>query len=215
MRFSLENQKEALCRHWLKAGIIKDSRLLDAFKATAREKFVLKDDRARAYGDYPLSILQFQTISQPTTVMLMTQALEAEIGMKVLEVGTGSGYQAAILSAILGESGRVISLEYYKVLADFACGNLIEADCRNVRVIHGDGGNGWEPDAPYDRIIVTCACPTVPPPLLMQLKTGGIMVLPIKTRFSEDMRVIKKSAGRISTESIGAFTFVPLLGEYG
>ncbi len=215
MSSSLDDKKEALYRYWVDAGIIKDSKLLYAFQKVKRESFVLNVDIDRAYGDYPLGIPHFQTISQPTTVMLMTQALKMEAGMEVLEVGTGSGYQTAILSEMVGEKGWIVSLEYYKTLSDFACKNLQKTDCRNVKIIHGDGGNGWEEEAPYDRIIVTCACPSVPPPLLEQLKPDGIMVLPVTTHFSDKMQVIKKSASGISSKSIGSFSFVPLRGIYG
>jgi len=210
----LEEKKQSLLLHWKTGRTIMDDRLLAAFEATPREKFILKKDSYNAYGDYPLSIPCKQTISQPTTVMLMLQALEIAEGMNILEVGAGSGYQAALLSKMTGASGLVITIEYFRELADFAESNLKKSECTNVNVIQGDGGLGFEAEAPYDRIIVACACPSVPPPLLEQLKTGGIMVIPTKKRMYEDMQVIKKTAAGVKTESIGCFTFVPLRGKY-
>jgi len=209
------DRKETLYRHWIDTGIIHDFRLLNAFQKVKRENFILKGNMDQAYGDYPLPLPNGQTISQPTTVMLMTQALKAEEGMKVLEVGTGSGYQAAILSEIVGEKGRIISVEYFKALSIFAIENLKKSGCRNTWVIHGDGGDGWKEEAPYDRVIVTCACPSVPNPLLEQLSPEGIMVIPVTARCYEEMRVIQKTAEGISSKSIGSFAFVPLRGIYG
>jgi protein-L-isoaspartate(D-aspartate) O-methyltransferase len=211
---SLVKQKQALLQKWIKTGIITDSRVLDAFATTARENFVSKMDRDRAYIDCALPLICSQSISQPTTVMVMTQALKADEGMKILEVGAGSGYQSAILSAVIGDSGNIISIEYHEKLAVIAHKNLEKADCTNVKVVHGDGGYGWEEEAPYDRIIITCACPVIPPPLLDQLITGGIMVLPLKRINHDEIQVITKTASGLRRRSIGSFVFVPLRGRY-
>ena len=155
------------------------------------------------------------TISQPTTVLMMTQALEVKPGQKILEVGTGSGYQAAILSKLVGTKGKIITTEIVKQLEDYARSNLRKANIKNVIIIHTDGSQGYEQEAPYDRIIVTAACPHVPEPLVAQLKEQGILIAPVGSRHSQELLKIKKSKGKLTTENLGSFMFVPLKGKFG
>ncbi|MBN1156116.1 protein-L-isoaspartate(D-aspartate) O-methyltransferase [Candidatus Woesearchaeota archaeon] len=206
-------QKQFLIDEWRRQGI--DESILTAFSQVQREDFVLSSYLSEVYGDYPLPILAEQTISQPSTVILMTQALEPRPGNKILEIGAGSGYQAAILSKAVGEEGHVYSLEIIKELADFAKNNLKNARIKNVTVINTDGGNGYEKKAPYDRIIVTAACPKIPVPLSEQLKTEGIIIAPVNHGFDQMMiKAIKQKDGTLEEQSLGFFRFVPLTGKH-
>lgn len=206
--------KNYLIRYWKNSKIIRDDRVINAFKAVPRENFIHKEYLNEAYGDYPLPIGYGQTISQPTTVMIMTQALELKPGHKVLEVGAGSGYQAAIISKIVGKKGKVITTEIVPELVEFAKHNLGKCKIDNVFVIHHDGSQGYEKEAPYDRIIVTAACPSVPRPLIEQLKPNGIIILPVGSLSQQIMLKIRKVNG-LEKESLGNFVFVPLKGKYG
>ncbi len=203
--------KESLIGHWRATGRITDKRLLDAFRAVPREKFVLPEYKERAYDDIALPIIEGQTISQPTTVMIMLQALELKKTDVVLEVGAGSGYNAALLSKL---AKKVHTVEFLKPLADFAKKNLASCGIKKVMVIHADGGKGYPKAAPFDKIIITAACPSVPPPLFEQLKEGGILVAPLGQAGAQEMFRFRKEKG-ISRELLGLFQFVPLRGEYG
>lgn len=207
--------KQSLVRYWEKSGIIWDKRAINAFKSLRRESFVLKDYARVAYDDRALPIHAAQTISQPTTVMIMTQALEVRPGHKVLEVGTGSGYQAAILGRIVGDKGMVYSTEIIPELVKFAKSNLKKEKVKNVKVLHCDGSEGYAEGAPYDRIIVTAAAPEVPKPLISQLKENGILIAPVGSLFTQEMMKIKKKGKGLKTKELGYFMFVPLKGKHG
>lgn len=207
-------EKKKLLDYWKKSNIIREDRILKAFERVPREYFVTKEYINHAYVDEPLPILEGQTISQPTTVAIMTQALEPKKGHKILEIGTGSGYQAAILSEIVGSKGKIITVERIYPLFEYSRNKL--KDYSNVEIILGDGSKGYERDAPYDRIIVTAAAPYVPKPLFNQLKEKGILVIPVGSGiFGQDMLKIKKVNGKKKTNSLGSFVFVPLRGEFG
>ena len=208
-------RSDDLIKYWRDAKIISDERLLSVFVKIDRRTFVPPELEDQAYDDRPLPIGSDQTISQPTTVMIMTQALQIERGMKILEVGCGSGYQAAMLGLLTGPAGRVFSVERLSQLVAIARKNLASAGVRNVIIIEGDGTEGYAPEAPYDRIIVTAAAPAIPTPLALQLKEGGKIVVPVGDQFSQKMIVGTKKAGEIITQSIGDFVFVPLIGKYG
>ncbi len=204
--------KIRLAKMWRENGTVKDNAIIDAFLSVPRELFILPEYAADAYSDYPLPILAGQTISQPTTVMIMTQALAPKKGDKILEVGTGSGYQAAILSKIVGTKGKIISTEIIPQLFEFARRNLTKAGIKNVELVLGDGGRGYAEQAPYDKIIVTAASLKIPPKLIEQLKEGGVMVIPVGEYSQRMLRCIKKN-NTLVEESIGDFLFVPLTGE--
>lgn len=209
-------EKQQLIEYWKRSRIVTDEKLLKAFNEVPRELFIKDGFEEEAYGDYPLPIGEGQTISQPTTVMLMTQALELKEGNKVLEVGAGSGWQAAIIAKIVGKKGKVITTEIIKELAEFAKNNINKAKINNIKVINYDGSQGYKKDAPYDRIIITAACPKIPPPLIDQLKTGGILIAPVGSLvFGQDMIKLRKTISGITTQSLGSFVFVPLKGKYG
>ncbi len=207
--------KNKLIEYWESSRIILDKKLIGAFDRVPREKFILDGYENEAYGDYPLPICSGQTISQPTTVMMMTEALELAEGQKVLEVGAGSGYQAAIIAERFGSKGKVITTEIIPKLAKFAKDNLKKAGIKNVAVVEWDGSQGYEREAPYDRIIVTAACPSLPNHLIGQLKEKGIIVAPVGPLDGQMMIKGVKKKGKLETEPLGYFAFVPLKGKHG
>lgn len=191
---------------------ISEKRVLAAFLKVERHKFLPQDLRESAYMDFPLSIGAAQTISQPYMVALMTECLELSGRERVLEIGTGSGYQTAILAELAGE---VYSVERIDKLADCAQGLLLSQGYRNVRIKKGDGTLGWPEEAPFDRVIVTAGSPSVPSPLLAQLKESGILLLPIGQNSSQMLTLFRKTRKGIESKEICACVFVPLLGQYG
>ncbi|MBI5286360.1 MAG: protein-L-isoaspartate(D-aspartate) O-methyltransferase [Deltaproteobacteria bacterium] len=191
---------------------IKDKRVLDAMRTVPRHLFVEEALQDQAYNDYPLPIGERQTISQPYMVALMTEALELKGNEKVLEVGTGSGYQAAILS-LLAE--KIYSIERISSLAARARKVLDSLFCSNVVIKIGDGTLGWKEEAPFDGIIVTAATPSVPESLLEQLAVGGRMVIPVGGIFSQILMKIIKTKEGITRLDLGGCRFVKLVGRYG
>lgn len=188
---------------------VKDPRVLTAMRTVPRHLFVEKKLQSSAYGDFPLPIGYGQTISQPYIVALMTEMLQVRPDHKVLEVGTGSGYQAAVLSVLVKE---VFTVEIVQELALQAKERLKRLQYGNVTVRAGDGYYGWEEAAPFDRIIVTCAATLVPPPLLKQLKPGGRMSIPVGAAYSvQYLTMIEKSeSGAITMRKTIPVGFVPL-----
>ena len=213
----LKNEKAALIRHWLDGKMITDDKALKAFQEVPRENFVLKEYRNKAYEDYPLPIPGNQTISQPTTVMLMTQALELEKNEKVLEIGTGSGYQAALISKIIGNKGRVVSIEILPELLKFAKANIKKCGIKNIDIIKAKENEiGFKEYAPYDKIIVTAAMPEIPEWIYKQLKDGGIVVAPVGDEYSQEMIKVRKLFGnKYDVKRLGMFQFVPCKGQFG
>jgi len=208
----LEKLRAEMVEFQLKARGIADPRVLTAMGKVERHRFVPANLIDSSYDDYPLPIGEGQTISQPYMVAIMTELLELKGNEKVLEVGTGSGYQAAILAEL---AKQVITMERYKTLADKAQKLLLEMGYTNVEVRTGDGTEGYKPEAPYDGILVTAACPDIPPPLIEQLAEGGRLVLPIGDRYLQTLTLVRKRAGKIDIgRSIGC-VFVPLIGKYG
>ncbi len=191
---------------------IRDERLLAAMREIPRHRFVPASLLHQAYADAPLPIGEGQTISQPFIVAEMTQLLSLSGDEKVLEVGTGSGYQAAILARL---ARQVVTIERVASLAERARMVLEELGVENVVFRVGDGTMGSPGDAPFDRIIVTAASPDVPAPLFEQLAEGGIMVIPVGGRWEQDLWVVTKEAGAVRKEWKGGCRFVPLLGQWG
>ena len=206
-------QKYALIKYWQSKNIITNQEVLSAFKKVKRENFILKRYLKHAYEDIPLPIGFNATISQPTTVMIMTQALEVKKGNKILEIGTGSGYQAALLSILTGEKGKVYTTELIKELTDFAKQNLKEY--KNIEVINIDGSAGYKKYAQYDRILFTVAIPKIENILLQQLKDPGVYLAPVGDEYSQELIKVTKKDFQIIKQSLGYFQFVPLKGEYG
>lgn len=206
-------RKEDLLKFWKSSGLITNKAILRAFQKIPREDFIPKSLHKRAYEDIPLPIYEKQTISQPTTVMLMTQALNPKSGNKILEIGSGSGFQAAILSEIIGKKGHIYTIEIIPKLARYARSNL--KTYKNVKVICADGSKGYKKEAPYDRIIITAGTPELPIPLVKQLKDKGIMIVPIGPLYSQEMTKIIKKKSKLQIEKLGQFRFVPLKGKHG
>ncbi|HET6599598.1 MAG TPA: protein-L-isoaspartate(D-aspartate) O-methyltransferase [Burkholderiaceae bacterium] len=188
--------------------------VLEAMRAVPRERFVPEPLRDHAFDDAPLPIAEGQTISEPYIVALMIEALALQGGETVLEVGTGSGYAAAVLSRI---AGQVYTIERIAGLADAAAARLAALGHANVQVLTGDGTVGWPAGAPFDAIVVTATGPVVPPALKAQLGIGGRLVMPVGRRrgFQELLQVTRVSEQEFRTESLAAVRFVPLLGEQG
>ena len=192
---------------------ISDKKVLDAFRKVPRHEFVGKGFLSNAYNDYPLPIGENQTISQPYMVALMTQSLGLEGGERILEIGTGSGYQAAILAEIAKE---VYSIERFQNLADTAAGILKRLRYENVKIKVDDGTLGWEEFAPYDGIIVTAGSPGIPESLLKQLKDGGNMLIPVGSGgFGQILTLVEKAGNNIRTSELCGCMFVPLIGKEG
>ncbi len=188
---------------------IRDRRVLDAMARVPRDEFVGAADRDAAYGDHALAIGEGQTISQPYVVARMTELLATDPDHRVLEVGTGSGYQAAVLGELVRE---LISIERHASLADAARERLGRLGYANVRVIHADASLGYPPEAPYDRILITAATPAIDPALLQQLTADGRIVAPIGDLDLQEL-VVRDARGRV--EHHGPVRFVPLRGEGG
>lgn len=192
---------------------IRDQRVLEAIGRVPRHLFVPPEYRYLAYEDMPLPIGAGQTISQPFIVALMTQALELAGTETVLEIGTGSGYQAAILAEI---AQRVVTIERVPDLADSARARLVELGYANVEVQLASAASlGWPSEAPYDAIVVTAAAPQVPPSLLAQLREGGRMVVPVGSRWEQELLQVRKEPQGVWTRRITYCRFVPLLGPDG
>lgn len=191
---------------------IQDRRVLEALRQVERDRFVPEGEKSHAYNDYPLPIGSDQTISQPYIVALMTELLELAGNEKVLEIGTGSGYQTAIVAKL---AGSVFSIERIPELANRAYNLLTELGYGNIHIRNADGSVGWEEEAPFDRIIITAAAPDIPAPLAGQLAEGGILVYPQGQFFQQEMTVAKKINGKIESDRICSCVFVPLIGKYG
>ena len=206
---NLEKQKQHLFSYWKNSRLITSDPVLKAFLAVPRELFVDHSYRDKSYADYPLPIGCEQTISQPTTVVLTLQLLELLPGQRVLEIGAGSGYNAALLAEI---SGVVVTVERHKQLVKIAKENLKQAGYEDVIVVNGDGKQGYASEGPYDRIMVTAAAHQVPQKLKDQLSIGGLLVAPIGATYRCEMLTVRKiSSDNFQTSDHGLFSFVPLV----
>ena len=208
-------QKTELVEFWKGAFAFREPEL-KAFKEVNREDFVPQELKGAAYEDIPLPLMRGKTISQPTTVMIMTHLLDLKKSEKVFEIGTGSGYQAAIIAKIVGPKGKVITTEVVPELVNYARENLKRSGIKNVQVFEEDGSNGMIKEAPFDKIIITAASKEFPHPLLEQLKPEGVIVGPIGNQYEQEMvRGFKDKDGKLSLEFFGPFLFTPLYGKYG
>jgi protein-L-isoaspartate(D-aspartate) O-methyltransferase len=190
---------------------IRDPAVLGALSRIPRHLYVPRDLQSRAYGDHPLPIGEGQTISQPYVVALMTEALKLKPGDRVLEIGTGSGYQAAVLAEIVKE---VYTIEIRSALADRASRTLKDLGYRNVKVRFADGYNGWEEHAPFDAIIITASANHIPPPLIKQLKEGGRLILPLgRTVYYQVLTLVTKKKDGLDVVQMSDVAFVPMVGE--
>ena len=206
-----ESRRAAMVERQIRARDIDDPGVLEAMRRVPRHEFVPEGQRPFSYEDRPLPIPEGQTISQPYIVALMTELARPEPGETALDVGTGSGYQAAVLAEIVDE---VYSLEIHEELADSARERLERLGFENVTVRHGDGYRGWPEHAPFDLIVVAASPPEVPRPLIEQLAPGGRLVLPVGDGLRQDLLLIEKDAdGSIRRRTIAPVAFVPMTGE--
>ena len=201
-----------MVRRHIKGRGISDPRVLAAMAAVPREEFVGRGLTRWAYADGPLPIGEGQTISQPYVVAWMAEAAEVAAGDRVLEVGTGSGYAAAVLGRL---AAKVYTVERHAVLARTAAERLRNLECDNVRVRHGNGNEGWSEHAPYDAIVVAAAGPDVPGALREQLRTGGRLVIPVGLQWATQRLIRERRAGsdEITREELGMVRFVPLVDD--
>ncbi|HTO13370.1 MAG TPA: protein-L-isoaspartate(D-aspartate) O-methyltransferase [Candidatus Binatia bacterium] len=203
--------RERMVEEQLAARGVTDPRVLAALRRVPRHRFVQEALRERAYGDHPLPIGEEQTISQPFIVGLMTSLLELTGQEKVLEIGTGSGYQTAVLAEL---ARRVCSIERLPRLAERARATLEALGHDNVWVRVGNGTLGWPDQAPFDRIIVTAGGPAVPPPLVQQLAEGGRMVLPVGSADNQALTIVETVGGQVRSSTHSECKFVKLVGKY-
>jgi protein-L-isoaspartate(D-aspartate) O-methyltransferase len=203
-----ETERRRMVEEQLRARDIRSPRVLDAMRRVPRHAFVPESVRAQAYGDHPLPIGYEQTISQPYIVGFMTEALDVEPTHSVLEIGTGSGYQAAVL----GELARMVyTIEIVPPLAERARQTLSSLGYANITVRTGNGYLGWPEHAPYDRIMVTAAPVEIPPALIAQLKPGGIMAIPVGT-IQQELRILRRTASGLDLVKTLPVRFVPMTG---
>jgi len=204
-----QEDRTRMVNEQLKARDIRSERVLDAMLKVPRHLFIPESARGGAYGDFPVPIGNGQTISQPYIVAFMTQALDVGPGDRVLEIGTGSGYQAAVLSVLAKE---VFSIEIIEPLADRARATLTDLGYRNIQVRAGNGYLGWPEHAPYDRIIVTAAPDEVPPALIEQLRIGGLMAIPVGVD-DQELRILRRLPTGLETITTLPVRFVPMTGK--
>jgi len=204
-------RRQAMVAHDIKDRGIQDRKVLAVMGNVPRHLFVDLRHQGQAYADHPLPIAEGQTISQPYVVAFMTEALRLKSSDRVLEIGTGSGYQAAVLAELVKE---VCTIEIRKPLAEMAEKRLRELGYRNVQVRYADGYYGWDDKAPFDAIIITAAANHIPPPLIKQLKDGGRLILPLgSTVYSQTLTLVTKRGERLSVEQLMPVAFVPMTGE--
>lgn len=204
-------KRQTMIEKDIKGRGISDQNVINAMAKVPRHLLVDEHLRNRAYEDYPLPIGEGQTISQPYVVAYMTESLRLKPTDRVLEIGTGSGYQAAVLAEIVKE---VFTIEIRKDLADKAEKRLKELGYKNIRVKYGDGYFGWEEYAPFDAIMITAAANHIPPPLIKQLKEGGRLILPLgSTVFFQTLTLVTKKKGELDVVQLIPVSFVPMIGE--
>lgn len=212
-----ENSREKMVENLRRRGYLDSEEVIEAFREVPREDFVPSRVKENAYADRPLPIGRGQTISAPSMIAIMLEALDLKGGQRVLEVGTGSGYNAALLAEIVGEDGSVYTLERLESVAETGRKNLESTGYGWVKVIVCDGTKGYSEGSPWDRILVTACAPDIPEPLVDQLGVDGMMAAPVGSHhMSQRLTIVKKSEeGEIEVEKRGGCAFVPLVGEYG
>lgn len=213
---SVSNLRDQLVDSLVRKGYVTTEAVETAMRKVPREQFLPERLRREAYVDSPLPIGEGQTISAPHMVAIMVEKLDLAPGCKVLEIGAGSGYHAAVVAEIVRPGGHVFTMERISSLARSAEENLRAAGYGDVvSVVVGDGSKGLPEEAPFDRIFVACGAPDIPAPLVDQLVDGGRMLVPVGGRIYQDLVMVEKRRGRLVKESHGGCVFVPLIGEYG
>ncbi len=209
---NFDQAREMMVQTQLISRGIRDEKVLSAMRKVPRHRFVPEHLLEEVYNDYPLPIGEGQTISQPYMVALMTECLNFKDHGKVLEIGTGSGYQTAILAEL---AEKVYSIERIEILALRARKILEELGYKNIFIRVGDGTAGWPEEAPFDKILVTAGAPKIPPPLVEQLKEGGRLVIPVGGSFSQTLTIVDKKDDKVETREVCGCVFVPLVGAHG
>ncbi len=211
----LKDERKNLVEKLKREGRITTRKVEKAFLKIPRENFIPPHLKSKAYLDTPLEIGEGQTISAPHMVAIMAEAVDLKKDQKILEIGAGSGYHAAIISEIVGKKGHVYSIERFEGLAEKAKKNLKKTGMENVTIEIGDGSQGLSKYAPYNRVYVTCASPGVPDPLIDQLKKPGKLLIPVGSRLCELKLLEKNKEGNIKSMNLGGCAFVPLVGKHG
>ncbi|MEM7826966.1 MAG: protein-L-isoaspartate(D-aspartate) O-methyltransferase [Candidatus Aenigmatarchaeota archaeon] len=212
MIMNFEEENKRLVEYLVKSRAIKSKRVKNAFLRTPRHLFVPERYETNAYLDMPLPSLKGQTISQPTIVAVMIEGLELKKGQKVLEVGAGTGWNACLIARCVFP-GKVIAIDIEEEIVEFAKNNINRLGVKNIEIIYGDGSIGYEKEAPYDRCIVTAACPKIPQPLIDQLKPDGKLIAPVGDVWSQRLILYEKRNNKI--KDLGGCVFVKLKGKYG
>lgn len=210
--FPRADERSRMVEHQIRSRGITNSRVLTAMREIPRHLFIPPPYNTSAYEDAPLPIGNGQTISQPYIVALMTALIDPLPEDRVLEIGAGSGYQAAILSMLVQQ---VTTIERIPAVADLARENLVKIGLQNISIIVGDGTRGYPDHAPYDGIMITAATPEIPPPLIDQLTIGGILVAPVGGREIQELITLTRNENGVVRSSHGGVRFVPLIGEHG
>jgi len=211
-----KEKRDDLVDGLIRKGYVESNTVEKAMRRVPRHEFVPKRVRSGAYIDAPQPIGEGQTISAPHMVAMMVENLEIEKGQKILEIGGGMGYHAAVIAEIVGEEGKVYSIEYVSNLAKSAQKRVKDAGYHNIKIIQGDGSSGYEKAAPYHRISVACGAPNIPSPLIDQLILDGKILIPIGNKFFQELiKATKKGENKIKKENLGGVRFVPLKGKNG
>lgn len=211
-----KEKRDDLVDSLIRKGYVESDTVEKAMRKVPRHKFVPKRVRGNAYRDAPQPIGEEQTISAPHMVAMMVENLDLKKGQKVLEVGGGMGYHAAVIAEVVEEEGKVYSIEYVSSLANSAQKRIKDAGYNNVKMIRGDGSSGYDAAAPYHRISVACGAPSIPSPLIDQLVLEGEIMIPIGSKFFQKLiKATKKKENEIEKENLGGVRFVPLKGKYG
>ena len=212
-----EKERERLIESLIRCGYLTKKPVIDAFRKVPRHEFIPENIREYAYSDHPQPISDGQTISAPSMIAIMLEYLDLALGQRVLEIGAGSGYNAALAAEIVGPRGEVVTIERIPRLAEFAEKNLKKAGFGRVTVVVGDGSLGYEKGAPWDRILMTACAPEVPEPLVKQLKAGGKLGAPVGKHYMfQTWTVVEKTSDKeVRTTEHGGCSFVPLVGKLG
>ncbi len=209
-----DHERREMVEMLVSAGYLKKKHVIDAMRKVPRHLFVPKKVRVYAYLDQPLPVGENQTISAPHMVAMMCEHLDLKEGQKVLEIGAGTGYHACVVSEII--HGKIFSVENKGRLIKAAKENLKAAGCAGVELVEGDGTEGYEKEAPYDRIFVTAGAPDIPESLVRQLRVGGRLLLPVGSRHSQSLvQVDKDPGGNTEKKTLSHVAFVPLTGKFG
>ncbi len=212
-----EKEREELIERLTRWGYLSKRDVINAFKKVPRHEFVPQNLRRYSYADQPLPIGHGQTISAPSMIAIMLESLDLKPAQKVLEIGTGSGYNAALIAELIGRDGQIFTIERVAELAEFGRANLKKSGYGGVKVITGDGTCGYTREAPWDRILITACAPEIPQPLISQLKVGGKLGAPVGRHYMAQTWIVAEKLGekKINVQERGGCSFVPLVGKYG